>query len=146
MICAIHQPQYLPWIGYFDKMDAADVFVYYDNTQFKKNEWQNRNRIKGPSKWQWLTIPVTFQFGQTIRETIPVASVRWAKKHWQSIMSCYGKAPYFEDYAGELKELYDRDWPSLADVNIAFIEFVARRLEIDTKTFCASSISFEGAA
>ena len=59
MIVAIHQPQYLPWLGYFDKMLKADVFCYLDNVQYKKNEWQNRNRIKTAMGWQWLTVPVT---------------------------------------------------------------------------------------
>ncbi|MCK7503766.1 MAG: WbqC family protein [Desulfobacterales bacterium] len=59
MIVAIHQPQYLPWLGYFDKMLKADVFCYLDTVQYKKNEWQNRNRIKTAQGWQWLTVPVT---------------------------------------------------------------------------------------
>jgi hypothetical protein len=60
MIVAIHQPQYLPWLGYFDKMLAADLFCYLDCVQFKKNEWQNRNRIKTAQGWQWLTVPVMY--------------------------------------------------------------------------------------
>ena len=57
MIVAVHQPQYLPWLGYFDKMAKADIFCYLDNVQYKKNEWQNRNRIKTAQGWQWLTVP-----------------------------------------------------------------------------------------
>ena len=59
MIVAIHQPQYLPWLGYFGKMLQADIFCYLDTVQYKKNEWQNRNRIKTAQGWQWLTVPVT---------------------------------------------------------------------------------------
>ena len=68
MIVAIHQPQYLPWIGYFEKMDRTDAFVLLDTVQFKKNEWQNRNRIKTPEGWQWLTVPVLHKFPQRIDE------------------------------------------------------------------------------
>jgi hypothetical protein len=60
MIVAIHQPQFMPWLGYFDKMDQPDYFVLLDNVQYKKNEWQNRNRIKSPQGPQWLTVPVQF--------------------------------------------------------------------------------------
>ena len=72
MIVAIHQPQYLPWLGYFDKMLKADVFCYLDTVQYKKNEWQNRNRIKTAMGWQWLTVPVTYRFPQGIGEVGPV--------------------------------------------------------------------------
>ncbi|MBU2027138.1 MAG: WbqC family protein, partial [Proteobacteria bacterium] len=68
MIVAVHQPQYLPWLGYFDKIDRADVFVLLDTVQFKKNEWQNRNRIKAAAGPQWLTVPVTYKFPQRINE------------------------------------------------------------------------------
>jgi len=57
MIIAVHQPQYLPWLGYFDKIDKADIFVLLDTVQYKKNEWQNRNKIKTAQGWQWLTVP-----------------------------------------------------------------------------------------
>ncbi len=67
MIMAAHQPQYLPWLGYLDKIDRADVFVLLDRVQFKKNEWQNRNRIKRAGGWHWLTLPVRHRFPQGIR-------------------------------------------------------------------------------
>ena len=68
MIVSIHQPQYLPWLGYFDKIDRADVFVLLDTVQYKKNEWQNRNRIKTARGAQWLTVPVTYRYPQLICE------------------------------------------------------------------------------
>ena len=68
MICSIHQPQTFPWIGYFAKIFQSDIFVILDNVQFKKNEWQNRNRLKTPAGWQWLTVPVIHRFGQLISE------------------------------------------------------------------------------
>jgi hypothetical protein len=69
LIVAVHQPQYLPWIGYFDKMRRADVFCYLDDVQYKKNEWQNRNRIKTAQDWQWLTVPVRYRFPEKIKTT-----------------------------------------------------------------------------
>ena len=77
MLCAIHQPQYLPWLGYFDKVAQADVFVFLDDTQFKKNEWQNRNRIKTSQGWQWLTVPVCHHHDQQIRQVEFNTKVNW---------------------------------------------------------------------
>ena len=70
MIIAVHQPQYLPWLGYFDKIDRAGVFVLLDTVQFKKNEWQNRNWIKTAGGPQWLTVPVIYKFPQRINEVV----------------------------------------------------------------------------
>ena len=70
MILAAHQPQYLPWLGYLQKIAGADVFLILDDVQYKKNEWQNRNRIKSAEGWQWVTVPVTYRF--------PSGFGRWA--------------------------------------------------------------------
>ena len=85
MIVAIHQPQYLPWLGYLHKLIVADVFCYLDNVQYKKNEWQNRNRIKTATGWQWLTVPVSYKFPQIINEVIVNNQVNWQKKHLQAL-------------------------------------------------------------
>lgn len=66
MIVAIHQPQYLPWLGYIDKLDQADIFIFLVNVQYKKNEWQNRNRVKTAQGWQWMTVPILHHFPQRI--------------------------------------------------------------------------------
>ena len=68
MIVTIHQPQYLPWLGYFDKINRADIIVLLDNVQYKKNEWQNRNHIKTANGWQWVTVPVKYKFPEKIYE------------------------------------------------------------------------------
>ena len=99
MIVAVHQPQYLPWLGYFDKIDRADVFVLLDTVQFKKNEWQNRNRIKTAAGPQWLTVPVTYRFPQRIAEVGVNNRERWQHKQRQAIVSNYRKAPFWESLA-----------------------------------------------
>jgi hypothetical protein len=78
-VLAAHQPQYLPWLGFFDKLAQADVFVLLDTVQFKKNEWQNRNRIKGPTGPQWLTVPVRHRFPQTIAEVEVPPDDPWSR-------------------------------------------------------------------
>ena len=93
MIVAVHQPQYLPWLGYFDKIDRADVFVLLDTVQYKKNEWQNRNRIKTAAGPQWLTVPVTYRFPQRIGEVAVNNRERWQHKQRQAILSNYRQGP-----------------------------------------------------
>jgi len=87
MICAAHQPQHLPWLGYLSKLDAADVFVLYDDARYKHDEWQNRNRIKAAGKdgWQWLTVPVHHDHGQLLRDIRIDNSKPWARKHATAI-------------------------------------------------------------
>ena len=110
MIIAIHQPQFMPWLGYFDKMDSCDAFVLLDNVQYKKNEYQNRNRIKTSNGWQWLTVPACYKFPQKINEVLIDNSVNWQKKHICALQTNYGKSPFFEKYIKHFKGFYDKDW------------------------------------
>jgi len=141
MIVAIHQPQYLPWLGYFDKMLKADVFCYLDNVQFKKNEWQNRNRIKTARGWQWLTVPVSYRYPQTVAEVgVPPAS-NWGRQHLQALRTNYGRAPFFERYIGLFETALQREWASLCEVNLHLIGLLREALGIDGKpAVCASGI------
>jgi len=122
VIVAIHQPQYLPWLGYFDKIDRADVFCYLDDVQYKKNEWQNRNRIKTAQGWQWLTVPVAYRFPERINRVRIPSDIPWAKKHLHALVTNYRKAPFFKDYIGIFEGAYARQWEYLADLNIYLIE------------------------
>jgi hypothetical protein len=132
-ILAAHQPQYLPWLGFFDKLDQVDVFVLLDNVQFKKNEWQNRNRIKGPGGPQWLTVPVAHKFPQTIAEVGVRETEPWRRKHLRALESNYGKATCFEAEMPPLADVLSRPWRHLAPLNIELIRLLATRLGIDTE-------------
>ena len=141
MIVSIHQPQYLPWLGYFDKIDAADVFCFLDNVQYKKNEWQNRNRIKTAQGAQWLTVPVSYRFGQKISEVLVNNHENWVRKHLQGLVTNYAKAPFFEQYFGLIEEVLRRPWERLADLNIHLIEVLINGLGLtDTETVVASDL------
>lgn len=140
MIVAIHQPQYLPWLGYFHKMNRADAFVFLDTVQFKKNEFQNRNRIKGSQGPQWLTVPVIQKLGQDIREVHINTTVRWQKKHIASLTSCYGKASNFDAYRDALEDLLDRPWELLSSLNIEATKLIASLIGIDTPLYLASEM------
>ncbi|MEW6750746.1 MAG: WbqC family protein [Candidatus Latescibacterota bacterium] len=140
MIAAIHQPQFMPWLGYFDKMDRADAFVLLDTVQFKKNEFQNRNRIKTAQGPMWLTVPVTYRFPQRIGEVGVDRSGDWRRRHLQALRTNYARAAWWEESAASLEEVYGPDWESLAPLNAASIAYLRSRLGIATPLHWASRL------
>ena len=140
MKCGIHQPQFLPWLGHFQKINMADVFVFLDNVQFRKNEFQNRNRICTEQGVQWLTVPVTFRFGDTIREVGLGQRARWRDKIWRTLVQAYGKAPCFDTFAPELKSIIERQWPDLAEINKASVLWLMQCFGVATRTVTASDL------
>ena len=129
---AISQSNYIPWKGYFDFIARVDEFVLYDDVQYTKRDWRNRNRIKTPQGLKWLTIPVTGGQSQSINE-VAVADGDWNKKHWQTIRHMYEKAPQFEIYGGAVEHLYlNADMPMLSDINHYFLSNINNLLGIDT--------------
>ena len=140
MIVAVHQPQYLPWLGYFDKIASADVFVLLDNVQYKKNEWQNRNRIKTSSGPQWLTVPVTYRFGQRINEVLVNNNENWRKKQKQAIITNYRKAAHWQQTSDVLEDIFVRPWQRLADLNIFVVRRLAEVLGSPTPIYVASEL------
>ncbi len=140
MIVSVHQPHYLPWCGYFDKIDCADVFVLLDTVQFEKNGWQNRNRIKTPSGWMWMTVPVKHRFGASLAETVIDGRSPWTRKHRNTLAAFYAKAPFYASYSGFFDEVYDREWSALRDLNSHTLSFLLRELGITTKVVWASAL------
>ena len=142
-VVAIHQPQFLPWLGYFDKLDRSDVFCLLDTVQYKKNEFQNRNRIKTADGWQWLTVPVTYRFPQRIYEVGLNQTVDWQRKHLRSLETNYRKAPYFDTYIARFEEFYQQSYEMLVDVNVACIQLLMDLLGLNSKVVLASSLQVE---
>lgn len=140
MMVSVHQPQYLPWLGYFDKIDCADVFVLLDNVQFKKNEWQNRNRIKTAQGPQWLTVPVLYKFPQLICEVGINDRERWQHKQQQSLLSNYRKAPHWSLLEPFFTEIFARTWPTIAALNIYVVRELTALLGIATPIYIASEL------
>ena len=131
---AIVQSNYVPWKGYFDMIRAVDEFILYDDVQYTRRDWRNRNRIKTPHGTQWLTIPVEAKgkYLQKIRET-RISDPNWARRHWQTLKSCYGKAPYFRALKERLEAFYLGEsslW--LSDINRELILLVCDLLGLDT--------------
>lgn len=122
MIITVHQPNYLPYIGYFAKAMKSDKFISYDTAQFTKNDFINRNRIKTPHGWTWLTIPVKKPLTRPIYEIEIDNTKKWAKKHWLAIKSNYGRCEYFCEYEQFFNEAYEMEWTKLIDINEYFLK------------------------
>lgn len=144
MRVAIHQPHYLPWLRYFEKVARADVFILLDTVAFTKNGWQNRNRIKTTHGTVLLTVPVHATLGMPLSEVRIDRNQPWQKKHWRSIEQAYRKAPFFERYAPGLKELYLNDWDRLVDLNHRMLLFFLEALGVHTPVFLASTMPVNG--
>ncbi len=144
MRVTIHQPQFLPWLGYLDKIDQADLFIMLDTVQFKKNEWQNRNRIRTAKGWQWLTVPVLQHFGQRIDEVLMNPTVTWKAQHLRALDMHYARAPYRNRYLAQLRELYSAPWNQLSDLNKATVQWLLKAFGITTPVHHASDYAARG--
>ncbi|MGA3206904.1 MAG: WbqC family protein [Syntrophales bacterium] len=140
MIVSVHQPQYLPWLGYFDKIDKADVFVLLDNVQFKKNEVQNRNKIKTAAGGQWLTVPVMYHFPQLINEVEINNRERWQNKQQQALISNYKKAPHWNALEPFFTDLFQSQWQTISQLNIYVVKKLVEILGIKTPLHIASEM------
>ncbi|OLQ86137.1 hypothetical protein BIY22_12875 [Vibrio panuliri] len=137
---AISQSNYIPWKGYFDLISSVDVFVLYDDMQYTKRDWRNRNKIKTANGSQWLTIPVDVKgkYYQKINETL-VSEQSWRRKHWTAICQSYSKAPYFKMYKNIFEELYlDCSEVYLSKINFNFLDAICKILNIKTKLIFSS--------
>jgi hypothetical protein len=138
----ILQPSYIPWRGYFDQIRRADLFVFYDDVQYDKHGWRNRNQIKTAQGKQWLTIPV---HSKGVTEGIPIKDIRidwsrpWSRNHLKALTFAYQKAPYFKDYLPLLQAFYDRRDECLADFTIETSIVLSRELGMASTSFLRSS-------
>lgn len=147
MIVSVHQPQYLPWLGYFDKIHRSDAFVFLDNVQYKDREYQNRNRIRTGDGCIWLTVPVLKKTGSypNISDVLIDNMQDWRKRHWRSISLNYAHAPFFKKYAPFFEELYSRDWQKLVDLNMHIVNALNRFLGIDRPVYLESQLDVKTA-
>lgn len=135
---AILQSNYIPWKGYFDIIASVDEFIFYDEMQYTKNDWRNRNKIKTPNGTQWLSIPVATKGHLTHDVKINEARIvdkKWANNHWATIKQFYKKAPYFQNYIDIFEKLYKEceQEEYLCQVNYKFIYAINEILGIETK-------------
>src|SRR5438105_8943847 len=141
---AVVQSCYIPWKGYFDLINVVDEFILYDDVQYTRRDWRNRNLIKTPQGPHWLTIPVQVKGKYTQRiDEVMVSDPRWGERHWKSIVHNYSSAPYFGEYRDSLEELYfAADELHLSKINRRFLEAACDILGISTTI--AWSTDYEG--
>lgn len=140
---AISQSNYIPWKGYFDNIKTVDEFVLYDDVQYTKRDWRNRNKIKTPKGLKWLTIPVEVKgkFHQRINET-KISDKDWPIKHLNVLKSHYNKAKCYNEVVCFIEELYHTaTQENLSEINHHFISKICIFLNIDTKINFSSEYS-----
>lgn len=144
---AIVQSSYIPWKGYFDLIDSVDEFILYDDRQYTRRDWRNRNRIKTAQGTAWLSIPVKIKgrYEQRIDET-EVSDPAWPERHWKTIVHAYGRAPHFDVYQESLHALYEQCTEALLSrINRAFLEQICELLGIRTPFVWSTEYQASGA-
>jgi len=141
---AIIQSNYIPWKGYFDIINSVDEFVIYDDVQYTKNDWRNRNKIKTPNGVQWLAIPVIHNTSLRIKD-VKVLNNLWRRKHWNSLIGNYTKAKYFKDFKEQFEFLYLRNTEEyLSEINFVFLKEINKILNIKTTITWVWDYNLEG--
>ncbi|MBI9034460.1 MAG: WbqC family protein [Bacteroidales bacterium] len=143
MKCVILQPSYIPWRGYFHQILKADIFVFFDDVQYDKRGWRNRNKIKTSNGSQWLTIPVKAKGAQVnslkIKDIKISNEINWKKDHLKTIKQSYAKAPFFELYFPPIEELINKEYDHLSDLTIDLTIKIAELMNFPATTFLKSS-------
>ncbi len=144
MIVSCHQPNYIPHLGFFDKMKKSDVFVIYDTVQFSDGFYVHRNRVRTNTSWTWLTIPVERHQAPintiAIKNDARISRLPWNEYHWRVISHSYQKTPYFEKYKNEFAPLYARRFEKLSVFNAEIIKAIARIAGLKTKIVLLSEL------
>jgi WbqC-like protein family len=147
MIVSINQPAYLPWLGYFHRIAAADAHVVLDHVQFEKNSFTNRNKIRTSTGWSWLTVPIKTagKFGQLPINEIEISNEKkWANKHWETMRLNYARAPFFSEHAGFFESVYLRSWQKLIDLTGEVTTHLVQAFGIKTRIYFSSQMNAAG--
>jgi hypothetical protein len=145
VIVANHQPQYVPYLGFFYKLARCDLLVVMDDVQFLERGHQHRNLIKMQTGTQWLTVPVQQRRGQLIQEVVIDAAQNWRRKHWAALQANYGPAPYFKSLAPELQALLlEGTQTHLSPLDLDLLRWVMQHLAIDVPMKLSSELAVTG--
>lgn len=145
MILTIHQPEYLPYIGFFERLAASDVFVIFDDVGYQKNGFINRNKIKTEKGSKWITVPVLGKSPNSkINQVAIDNSKNWGASQWGAIVSSYSKAPYFKEYSDFFEEVFKKNWGSICDLDIYLLENINKFLDINSKILKSSDMDISG--
>lgn len=145
MIITIHQPEYLPWLGFFDRIAESDIFIILDDVGYQKNGFINRNKIKTAQGWQWITVPVKGRSpNQKINEVLIDNQSDWREAQLRSLKFNYSKAPYFGEYSDFFEAVFKKDWELICDLDIYLIENIIAFLGLKTKIEKYSDMNLKG--
>lgn len=146
MKVGIIQSNYIPWRGYFDFIDDVDLFIFYDDVQYSKRSWRNRNRIKIPNGLIWLTVPVLINLNEgTLIQNVKINyRSDWVKKHIDSIKFSYGKAPFFKIYSEDFFDILNQKFETISELNLNINKWIIEKLDIDTKIKMSSEFNGVG--
>ncbi|MEX0596817.1 MAG: WbqC family protein, partial [Candidatus Paceibacterota bacterium] len=142
LVC-IRQPGYMPYLGFFKKIQSCDIFVYFDDTKYVDKGWDNRNQIKTDRGAMWLTVPVIRKSTELLKDVLIGNDQNWQKKHLKSIELNYRKAPFFQKYWNAIQSILNTRWNKLIDLNIALIEYFKMEVGITTKTILSSELQID---
>lgn len=142
---AVLQSNYIPWKGYFDLINSVDLFIFYDDVKFTKNDWRNRNKIKTPDGLRWITIPCGFKSNKLICEIV-LPNSDWQNKHWNLIEENYFRAPYFNQYKKFFENIYlNKKWKNLSELNQYLIKNISLKfLNIKTQFDDSRNYNIQG--
>lgn len=138
---SIHQPVYLPWLGFFKKILDCDYFVFLDDVQYEKNGYHNRNKIRTNEGWSWLTVPVKARFGMRLLDVPIDNQIKWSQKHKKTIETNYSKSLFFNDYWFSFKTIYDKKYDLLIDLNMEIIKYLLAQFKIPTRYTFSSTLN-----
>jgi hypothetical protein len=151
MLVTVHQPHFLPWLGYLHRMAQADLFILLDHVQFERRNYQNRTMIRLDGEARWLTVPVE-QRSQKERidekrvdNSLHGTSRWWSPGHFQTIRQAYRDAPFMAEYAPALRRIFDTRWERLVELNAAALELLRDAFGIRTRLVRSSELNVPGA-
>ena len=143
MICAIHQPNFVPYLGFFNKFKKSDIFVLYDHVQYTKNDFHNRNRLKVNGSAHWLTIPVSVKLGQKINE-VEFVDKSFINRHLQLIKQNYSKTKYFSEIFSDIENIYNNTISdNLVDFNISLLKLIFNKFDSSKKVYLSSDLNID---
>ena len=141
MVMTVHQPEHLPWLGFFDKIKQADLWVILDDVQYRRHYFQNRNRIRTAAGSAWLTVPVWSECGVTLIKDVQINDkAKWRRKCRETVRHAYIRAPFFETYMPMLDSVYGRSWASLVELNMELIRLLLQAFRIEKEIVLSSHL------
>jgi hypothetical protein len=146
MIVGIHQPNHLPYLGFFDKMMQSDIFIIYDDAQFNQEDFQHRNKIRIYHDWKYLTVPIEKKLIPIneikIKNEVTLKKMKWSDAHIRDIRDNYNKTPFYTKYINDVEKIYANKYDKLIDLNLDIIHFIMNAFNIRTTIVLSSEFGF----